>query len=135
MVLYETVVDSKILAHRMYMEKHLVVCYCRIGESKQAEDKVVDVDGSYLWRTYQSLCGTGANVLPITQTVPDPPLLGWEVVTKANYKEFADRIPKVTAGTLLLQKSQSSLHVYLLHYFGIDTQWNLQITDPAYWGL
>ena len=73
----------------------------------QAGDKVVDVDGSYLWRKYQAVCETGVNVAPLLHVVPDQPLSGWELVTETNYKEYADRIPRVTPGTVHCRKGKA----------------------------
>ena len=68
----------------------------RIREAKPAGDKVVDVDGSYLWRKHQRLIESGINVVLVG--IPSPPLTGWESVTEANHKEYANKIPQVTAG-------------------------------------
>ena len=38
----------------------------------------------------------GVSVFPVG--APSPPLTGWESVTEANHKEYADKIPQVTAG-------------------------------------
>ena len=73
-----------------------MVMVCRIREAKQSGDKVVDVDGSYLWRKYQRVSENGVSVFPVG--APSPPLTGWESVTEANHKEYADKIPQVTAG-------------------------------------
>ena len=69
---------------------------CRIREAKQSGDRVIDVDGSYLWRKYQRMSESGVSVVPIG--IPSLPLTGWESVTEANHKEYADKIPRVTAG-------------------------------------
>ena len=78
-----------------------MVLICRIREAKLSGDKVVDVDGLYLymWRKYQRVSKSGANVVPVG--VPSPPLTGWQSVTEANHKEYADKIPQVTAGLLV----------------------------------
>ena len=76
-----------------------MVLICRIREARLSGDKVVDVDGSYLWRKYQRVSESGANVVPVG--VPSPPLTGWQSVTEANHKEYADKIPQVTAGLLV----------------------------------
>ena len=74
----------------------------RIRECIQRGNKVVDVDGSFLWRKHQSLSEPGAKVVPLTAT-PVSPLSGWEAVTEANHREFTDRIPTVTSGIILVQ--------------------------------
>lgn len=63
----------------------------RVREAKAAGAKVIDVDGSYVYRKYHQLPGI---VLPS----PDPPLTGWETVTEANHLEIANKIPRVTHG-------------------------------------
>ena len=73
-----------------------MVMVCRIREAKQSGDKVVDVDGSYLWRKYQRVSKSGVSVVPVG--APSPLLTGWESVMEANHKEYADKIPQVTAG-------------------------------------
>ena len=73
-----------------------MVMVCRIREAKQSGDKVVDVDGSYLWHKYQGVSESGVSVVPVG--APSPPLTGWESVTEANHKEYANKIPQVTAG-------------------------------------
>ena len=81
-----------------------MVLICRIREAKLSGDKVVDVDGSYLWRKYQRVSESDANVVPVG--VSSPPLTGWQSVMEANHKEYADKIPQVTAG-LLAKKNLS----------------------------
>ena len=73
-----------------------MVMVCMIHEAKQSGDEVVDVDGSYLWRKYQRVSESGVSVFPVG--APSPPLTGWESVTEANHKDYADKIPQVTAG-------------------------------------
>ena len=58
-------------------------------EAKQSGAKVVDVDGSYLYRKRQSMIAEGKPVAPLG--IPDVPLTGWEVVDKSNYVELAKR--------------------------------------------
>ena len=70
----------------------------RICEVKCAGDKVIDIDGMYLWQKHQTMSESGINVVPVG--IPSSPLTGWESVTEANHKEYANKIPQVTAGTL-----------------------------------
>lgn len=67
------------------------MCNTRIREAKAAGDAVVDVDGSYLYRKYQLHAD-------VVTAVPNPPLAGWEPVSKGNYRDIASKIPKVTHG-------------------------------------
>ena len=91
-----------------------MVLICRICEAKLSGDKVVDVDGLYLWRKDQRVSESGANVVLVG--VQSPPLTGWQSVTKGNHKECADKIPQVTAGLLVMPPSmkQGSYQVYIL---------------------
>ena len=66
----------------------------RIWGAKQSEDKVVDVDGLYLWWKYQRMSESGISVVPLD--IPSSLLTGWESVTKASHKEYVDKIPQVT---------------------------------------
>ena len=107
----ETVVDSEVSRSLLSQECCIIFVYwlamvliCRIREAKLSGDKVVDVDGSYLWRKYQWVSESDANVVPVG--VPSPPLTGWQSVMEANHKEYADKIPQVTAG-LLAKKNLS----------------------------
>ena len=73
--------------------------YCRIRQAVEEKAKVVDVDGSYLYRKHQRLEAAGVNVAPLE--TPSPPLTGWESVSEDNVKVLADNIPRVTAGGLI----------------------------------
>lgn len=77
--------------------------YCvhvyRIAESKEKVEKVIDVDGSYLYKKYQRLTENGAAVALIDH--PTPPLSGWETVSVDNHREYSEKIPLVTSGTFL----------------------------------
>ena len=59
--------------------------------------KVIDVDGTYLYKKHQRLALKDANVAPLT--LPIPPLCGWESVTESNVKALAKKVPRVTSGT------------------------------------
>lgn len=65
--------------------------YHRVREVKRTGKKIVDVDGSYIYRKYHHHPGV---VFP----TPDPPLTGWETVSDTNYTEMASKLPKVTHG-------------------------------------
>ena len=66
----------------------------RVRKARQSGAKVVDVDGSYMYRKQQSLIDNGQSVAPLG--VPGIPLTGWNVVDKGNYAEVAKEIPCVT---------------------------------------
>ncbi len=55
--------------------------------------KLVDVDGSYLFRKHQRLAHDGTQIPPL-----DVPLVGWEPVNAGNYMDMAKKIPRVTHG-------------------------------------
>ena len=66
---------------------------------KQAElegSKVVDVDGSYLYRKYRALVDAGKRVAFLT--CPSPLITGWLSVTDSNYSTLSLSIPAVTSG-------------------------------------
>ena len=63
--------------------------------SKQGA-KVVDVDGSYLWRKQQQLKESGVVVENVG--LPSPPPSGWITINETNYKELAKDLPTVTSG-------------------------------------
>ena len=60
---------------------------------------IIDVDGSYVYRKQQS--DSGSRRIP-TNSLPAPPLSGWENVSKENLKVQAPKIPTVTSGLLKL---------------------------------
>ena len=67
------------------------VYYHRVREMKGV--KVIDVDGSYLYRKKLSLTG-----VRVTPTIPAVPLIGWERVDLSGQFMHLDKIPKVTHG-------------------------------------
>ena len=70
---------------------------CRVKQSEQEGNGIVDVDGSYLYRKYVSLKEAGKQVsMPIAH--PSPPLVGWKSVTEDTYQSIASCIPTVTSG-------------------------------------
>ena len=69
----------------------------RIEEARAKQEKVVDVDGSYLYLKQQKLISDGISVVPVSHP-PPPPMMGWEIVNAENYKEYGSKIPKVTQG-------------------------------------
>lgn len=85
---------------------------CRIKEEKLAGTKIIDVDGSYLYRKYHQHPGV---------TIPSPslPLTGWETVTEANHTEISTKIPKVTHGTYDTVCMMSSCTFQLLLSIGV----------------
>ena len=70
----------------------------RLNQAEQEGTAIVDVDGSYLYRKYESLTEAGEQVsLP---GHPSPPLAGWKSVTEETYQSIAPSIPPVTSGNL-----------------------------------
>ena len=68
----------------------------RIVEAKAKQEKIVDVDGSYLYLKQQKFINSGVSVTPVSH--PPSPILGWETVNAENYKEYGTKIPIVTQG-------------------------------------
>ena len=68
-------------------------------ELKEKVEKVIDVDGSYLYKKYQQLTESGVAVALIDH--PTPPLSGWETVSVDNHKQYSEKTPLVTPGTFL----------------------------------
>ena len=81
----------------------IVLCTLRIHQAVSEGAKVVDIDGSYLYKKHQHLAATGVNVAPLA--LPSPPLSGWESVTETNVKMLANNVPRVTSGNLSLYVS------------------------------
>ena len=65
----------------------------RIRDTKKNNVKVVDVDGSYLYRKRQLLAIHGGDIIPSSV-----PLSGWEVINEMNRKDMAKRIHTITHG-------------------------------------
>ena len=74
-------------------------CACRICKAKSDDLPVVDVDGSYLQRKHKQMKDTGMTVAALSATTT--PLAGWEVMTEANVKDLAKKLPRVTSGNSL----------------------------------
>ena len=70
----------------------------RVRRLRELRVKVVDVDGSYLYRKRERMVASGKDVAPLD--LPCAPLSGWEVVNKDNYKEKAKDLPCVTPGKI-----------------------------------
>ena len=62
--------------------------------------KVIDVDGSYLHRKYQSMKQQGKHVAPLG--LPSPPYSGWDSVTEANFDSVSSKLPIVSQGMHVL---------------------------------
>ena len=75
---------------------------CRIREAKENGEKVIDVDGSYVYRKCQLLQETGqtTSVLPVNH--PPCPPCGWETISQNNYKDYSKKIPLVTSGIYMI---------------------------------
>ena len=69
--------------------------------------QVIDVDGSYLQRKHKQMADAGMNVAPLDAPTATP-LSGWEVMTEANVKDIAKKLPRVTSGNVV--------HTYILYY-------------------
>ena len=69
---------------------------CRVKEAQKSPLKIVDVDGSYLYRKYQRLLSEGSTVSP--PGLPSTPLSGWEHVGEDNLATMAKKMPCVTPG-------------------------------------
>ena len=83
--------------------------HCRVRQAMQDKAKVIDVDGSYLYRNQKQLQASGVNVAPLD--VPPPLLTCWESVSEGNVKLLADKIPRVTTGARLFY---ACINVYLI---------------------
>ena len=68
----------------------------RVRELSKQGAKIVDVDGSYLWRKQQQLKESGVVVENVG--LPSPPPSGWVTINETNHKELAKDLPTVTSG-------------------------------------
>ena len=68
---------------------------CRVRELSKQGAKIVDVDGSYLWRKQQQLNESGVVAENVGLPSPTP---GWVTINEANYKELSQDLPTVTSG-------------------------------------
>lgn len=76
---------------------------CMLHRVKEADlqcSKVVDVDGSYLYRKYRSLVDSGVTVS--FPECPPPPITGWLSVSSNNCATISLSIPTVTSGKLFV---------------------------------
>ena len=72
----------------------------RVREASESSTRVIDVDGSYLYRKQQQLSSAG---ITFTATpAPSPPITGWESVTSENVSTMSTKIPFVTAGAVCI---------------------------------
>jgi hypothetical protein len=78
------------------MQMHTVTL--RVREAVKEGCRVIDVDGSYLYRKHQQMKQQSRNVAPLG--LPPPPVSGWELVCEDNHRDISSRIPKVTQGTV-----------------------------------
>ena len=74
---------------------HAYTTHCRIRDAKKDGLRVVDVDGSCLYKKHQQ---QGCVWSVDNDTIPDIPLSGWETVDVSNYIEMSKKIPRVTHG-------------------------------------
>lgn len=58
----------------------------------------MDLDGSYLYKKCQRLEDSGLVVATLDH--PSAPITGWEPVNEANANIIAEKIPRVTSGTV-----------------------------------
>jgi len=78
----------------MYLQRY---CVRRIRKANSDNLPVVDVDGSYLERKYKQMMDAGVTVAPLGAPTGTP-LAGWEIMTEANVKDLAKKLPRVTSG-------------------------------------
>ena len=71
----------------------------------------MDVDGSYLERKHKQMIDAGMTVTPIGAPAGTP-LAGWEVMTEANVKNLAKKLPQVTSGDSL-----SNVGLFIMNIF------------------
>ena len=83
----------------MYLQLY---CVCRIRKANSDNLPVVDVDGSYLERKHKQMMDAGITVASLGAPTGTP-LAGWEVMTEANVKDLAKKLPRVTSGGNLLK--------------------------------
>ena len=74
--------------------------YSRVNQAEEESTPVVDVDGSYLYRKYQKLAGSGKDVAQPDH--PSPPPSGWQNLNENTYKDITPSIPLVTTGTFTI---------------------------------
>lgn len=85
------------IEHLFSNELHLDgIISSRVRTLSKQGAKVVDVDGSYLWRKQQQLKESGVVVENVG--LPSPPPSGWITINETNYKELAKDLPTVTSG-------------------------------------
>lgn len=58
---------------------------------------MIDVDGSYLERKHKQMVDAGMTVAPLGAPTSTP-LAGSEIMTEANVKDLAKKLPRVTSG-------------------------------------
>ena len=75
--------------------------YSRINQAEEVGTSVVDVDGSYLYRKYKKLAGSGKDV--VQPDHPSPPLSGWQIVNENTCKDITPSIPLVITGTFTIR--------------------------------
>ena len=83
----------------------------RIRDAKKEGMKVIDVDGSCLYKKHQQLGGVQSTD---SDTIPDVPLSGWETVDASNYSAMSKKIPRVTHGkdTILCNEFSQAFNVF-----------------------
>ena len=111
---------------------------CRINEAREKKEKVIDVDGSYLYKKIERLNEAGVKVDPVGhppipisgwETVsadncseysnPPIPISGWETVSADNCSEYSNKIPIVTQGkTMLFQVMNVYMHNPVMLFVG-----------------
>ena len=90
---------------------------CRINEAREKKKKVINVDGSYLYKKIERLNEAGVKVDPVGH-LPIP-ISGWETVSADNYSEYSNKIPIVTQGkTMLFQVMNVYMHNPVMLFVG-----------------
>ena len=73
------------LLHNIIYMYYILLCdIYRVRKVGKSGAKIIDVDGSYVYRKYQRLINSGESVSP--PGVPMPPFCGWEPINENNYK-------------------------------------------------
>ena len=94
----------------MYLQLY---CVCRIRKANSDNLPVVDVDGSYLERKHKQMMDAGMTVSPLGAPTGTP-LAGWEVMTEANVKDLAKKLPRVTSGDSGVQADVGLLFIMII---------------------
>ena len=85
----------------------LIIFSCvRIRSAIEEKVKIIDVDGSYLYKKSKRLQEMGLVTVPMP--TPAAPLSGWEPLTENTAESVGAKIPRVTTGALYKYLSSHS---------------------------